>query len=145
MSDQHKALARRFLDEVCNEGRDETIDELIGDDYVDHGALTGQPPGPDGARAMYTVFRNAFPDLRVDVHEMVAERDLVAVRATFSGTSQGALMGAQPTGNPIALTSMLFLRLRDGKIVERWEQADLLGLMLQLNIVQQGDSGGEAG
>ena len=83
--------------------------------------------------------------LAVDVHEMVAERDLVAVRATFSGTSQGALMGAQPTGNPIALTSMLFLRLRDGKIVERWEQADLLGLMLQLNIVQQGDSGGEAG
>ena len=44
MSDQHKALARRFLDEVFNEGRDDTIDELIGADYVDHSA----PSGPGG-------------------------------------------------------------------------------------------------
>ncbi len=145
MSDQHKALARRFLDEVFNEGRDDTIDELIGADYVDHSAPPGQPPGPDGARSISAVFRTAFPDLQVDVHEMVAERDLVAIRATFSGTSRGPLMGAPPTGNPVALTSMVFLRLRDGQIVERWEQADLLGLMLQLGIVQQGGASGESG
>lgn len=139
MSEQNKALARRFLDQVFNNGRTEVIDELVAGDYVDHSASPGQAPGPGGARQMYDVYRTAFPDLKVEVHHMLAEDDVVAVRATFGGTSQGPLMGAPPTGKPVQIPSMVFLRIRDGQIVERWEQADLLGLMLQLGIVSTGE------
>ena len=144
MSDQNKAVARRFLDQVFNSARPEVIDELFSHDYVDHSAPPSQPPGPGGARQMYDVFRTAFPDLRVELHDVLGDDDLVAFRATFSGTSQGPLMGAPPTGKPVQLESMIFLRVRDGRIVERWEQADLLGLMLQLGVVSQAGPGGPA-
>jgi steroid delta-isomerase-like uncharacterized protein len=145
MSEQNKALVRRFLDQVFNNARPEVIDELIADDYVDHSASPGQAPGPGGARQIYEMYRTAFPDLRVEIHELVAEADLVVVRATFAGTSQGPLMGAPPTGKPVQIASMVIVRLRDGRFVERWEQMDLLGLMLQLGVVAQpGQEGASA-
>lgn len=145
MSKQNKALVRRFIDEVYNQGRPEIIDELFADDYVDHTASTEQAPGPSGARQIYDVFHAAFPDLRVEIHDLVADDDLVTYRSTMSGTSKGPLMGAAPTGNRIEITSMVFLRIRDGRVVERWEQMDLLGLMLQLGIVSEsGSVGGDA-
>ncbi|HIE91707.1 MAG TPA: ester cyclase [Acidobacteria bacterium] len=139
-SDFNKALVRRFLDEVYNNARPAVIDEVFADDYVDHTASTEQAPGPAGARQIYDVFHTAFPDLRVDVHDMVADGDLVTVRSTLSGTSRGPLMGAEPTGKRVEIASMVFLRVRDGRFVERWEQMDLLGLMLQLGIVAESES-----
>ena len=145
MSKQNKALVRRFLDQVYNNARPEVIDELLADDFVDHTAPPDQAPGAAGTRQVYSMFRTAFPDLRVDIHDLVAENDWVAVRATFTGTSRGPLMGAPPTGKPVQIASMVIVRLRDGRFVERWEQMDLLGLMLQLGIVAQpGEEGGNA-
>ena len=135
MSEQNKALVRRFLDQVYNNARPEVIDELIADDYVDHSAPPGQAPGAAGARQIYDMYRTGFPNFRVEIHDLVAEDDLVVVRATFAGTSQGPLMGAPPTGKPVQIASMAIVRLRDGRFVERWEQADMLGLMLQLGVV----------
>ncbi len=142
MSEWNKALTRRFVDEVYNNARPEVIGELFADDYVDHTASSEQAPGPAGARQVYDVFRTAFPDLRVEVHDLVADGDLVTFRSTMSGTSRGPLMGAAPTGKPVEIASMVFLRVRDGRFVERWEQMDLLGLMLQLGIVAQSESAG---
>jgi predicted ester cyclase len=81
----------------------------------------------------------------VEIHDLVAEDDLVVVRATFGGTSRGPLMGAPPTWKSVQIASMVIVRLRDGRFVERWEQMDLLGLMLQLGVVSQpGEEGGHA-
>ena len=138
MSEQNKALVRRFLDQVYNSARP----ELIADDYVDHSAPPGQAPGAEGTRQAYDMYRTAFPDLRVVIHDLVAENDLVVVRATFAGTSQGPLMGTPPTGKLVQIASMVIIRIRDGRFVERWEQMDLLGLMLQLGVVEQPDQEG---
>ena len=142
MSEQNKALVRRYLDQVYNNARPEVIDELIGVDFVDHGAPPGQAPGAAGTRQMYDMYRSAFPDLRVEIHALVADDDLVVVRVTFAGTSQGPLMGSPPTGKPVQIASMVIIRIRDGRFVERWEQMDLLGLMLQLGVVAQPDQKG---
>ena len=145
MSEQNKVLVWRFFDQAYNNDRPEVIDELFADDYVDHSAPPGQAPGAAGTRQVYDMYRTAFPDLRVEIHDLVAEDDLVVVRATFTGTSRGPLMGAPPTGKPVQIASMVIVRLRDGRFVERWEQMDLLGLMLQLGVVSQpGEEGGHA-
>ena len=145
MSEQNKALVRRFFDQVYNNARPEVIDELLAADYVDHSAPPGQAAGAAGTRQVCDMYRTAFPDLRVELHDLVAENDLVVVRATFAGTSRGPLMGAPPTGKPVQIASMVIVRLRDGRFVERWEQMDLLGLMLQLGVVSQpGEEGGHA-
>ena len=145
MSEQNKMLVRRFLDQVYNNARPEVIDELLADDYVDHSAPPGQAPGAAVTRQVYDLYRTAFPDLCVEIHDLVAEDDLVVVRATFAGTSRGPLMGAPPTGKRVQIASMVIVRLRDGQFVERWEQMDLLGLMLQLGVVSQpGEKGGSA-
>ena len=141
MSEQNKALVRRFFDQVYNNARPEVIDELIADDYVDHSAPPAQAPGAAGTHQMYDTFRTAFPDLRAEIHHLFAEGDLVVVRSTLTGTSRGELMGAPPTGKPVQIASIVILRLRDGRFVERWEQMDHLGLMLQLGVVAE--PGGE--
>lgn len=142
MSEQNKALVRRYLDQVYNNGRSEVIVELIADDYVDHNAPSGLTPGAAGTRQVYDMYRTAIPDLRVEIHDLVAEDDLVVARATFTGTSRGPLMGAPATGKPVQFASMVIVRLCAGRFVERWEQMDLLGLMLQLGVVSQQDEGG---
>ncbi len=137
MSEQNKALVQRFLDQVYNNAQPEVIDELIADDYIDHSAPPDQAPGAAGTRQIYDVFRTAFPDLRVEIHDLVAEGDLVVVRTTMTGTSRGPLMGAQPTGKLVQIASIVIVRLHDGRFVERWEQMDHLGLMLQLGVVAE--------
>ena len=142
MSELNKALVRRFFDQLYNNARPEVIDELIADGYVDHSASPGQAPGAAGARQVYDMYRTAFPDLKVEVHALMAEDDCVVVRATFGGTSQGPLMGSPPTGKRVRIALMVIIRIRDGRFVERWEQMDLLGLMLQLGVVAPADQAG---
>jgi len=67
--------------------------------------------------------------------ELVAEGDLVAMRATHRGTHEGPFMGIEPTGTEIETKWMVFVRIEDGKAVERWMQGDILGLMQQLGAV----------
>lgn len=78
----------------------------------------------------------AFPDVQVNVEEMIAEGDKVVIRLTVTGTHKGVLMGTiQPTGKPATWTGIDILGIKNGKIVERWSQRDLLGLMRQIGVV----------
>lgn len=74
----------------------------------------------------------AFPDLRHEIHELVAEGDVVALRATPRGTHQGEFLGIEPTGKKIGFDVMAFFRIVNGKIQEEWVVADLMGLTQQL-------------
>ena len=65
------------------------------------------------------------PDVHVTLDEVIAERDLVAVRATWRGTHQGAFAGIPPSGKPVTITGMVFWRVANGKLAERWATVDL--------------------
>ena len=80
------------------------------------------------------MFRAAFPDLHVTIDDLVAEGEMVAVRATMTGTHQGELMGMPPTGKQVNFQFISIEHLRGGKVVERWEQADMMGMMQQLGM-----------
>ena len=137
MTQDMKAVVRRFFDEVINRSNSTVADELLAPDFLDHGLPAGFPPGRSGFKQFAAMLAGAFPDLHVTVDELVAEGNVVAVRLTVRGTHNGVLLGRiAPTGTKATWTGMDFIRLDQGKMVERWSVRDLLSLMQQLGVVQ---------
>lgn len=135
MTEDNKALNRRFVEEVINQGNIDTIDELLDPGVVDHDAPPGFPTGREGAKQFFAIVRSAFPDLHHTIEDMIAEGDKVVMRSTWSGTHKGEFMGIPTTGRRVTVSAIDITRVADGRIVEHWEQSDALGLMQQLGVV----------
>lgn len=69
------------------------------------------------------------------VEDVVAEGDRVAMRLTISGTHEGPVMGIDPIGKEVEFGNMIFHRMEDGPIAERWVQPDVFGLLTQLGAI----------
>lgn len=131
--DEHKALVRRFYEEVWDAGNVDVAIEIFADDYERHDLRPGQAaPGGAGQATIAGEFRAAFPDLRMRVDLLLAEGDLVAARWTTEGTNTGSWGGRPPTGRHVTFAGVNIFRIRDGKVVELWNHRDDLGLMEQL-------------
>jgi steroid delta-isomerase-like uncharacterized protein len=141
MSEENKVVVGRFFQEVWNEGKLHTVDELLAADFVDHRAPAGLPPGPEGTKAFLGSYRNAFPDMQTNIEDQIAERDKVVTRYTVRGTHQGDLvMGNQripPSGNRVEVTGINIDRLERGELIESWSEFDALGMMQQLGIIPE--------
>jgi steroid delta-isomerase-like uncharacterized protein len=135
MTEDNKALNRRFVEEVINQGNTDAIDELIDPGVVDHAAPPGFPTGREGAKQFAAMMRSAFPDLHLTIEDMIAEGDKVVMRSTWSGTHEGEFMGIPATGRRVTVSAIDISRVADGRMVEHWEQSDALGLMQQLGVV----------
>jgi steroid delta-isomerase-like uncharacterized protein len=132
-TEENKALLRRFI-ELWNTGNIATADEFINPDLNDHTLLPGLPSGLAGFKLMVGGFRAAFPDLRVTIHELIAQGDKAAARVTFRGTHQGEFQGIPPTGNSFIMGAIGILRFKEGEVVEHWATLDRLGLLTQLGV-----------
>jgi steroid delta-isomerase-like uncharacterized protein len=135
-AEENKAIVRRVNDEVWTQGNLDVIDELIADESV--ATVVGAPEqirGPQGFREFVIMYRNAFPDLRIDIDEQIAEGDIVVTRWTATGTHQGDLMGMPPTGKQATTAGININRVADGKLVAGWGIFDQLGLLQQLGAI----------
>ncbi|ELZ11088.1 hypothetical protein C479_07263 [Halovivax asiaticus JCM 14624] len=132
---ENKRIARRYPEEVATERDLDRIDELHADDFVEHGPFGVESHGPEEDKEQMRTFLEAFPDLEATVEEIVAEGDTVAMRVRLRGTHQGDFMGIDPTGETFDVQNMVFTRIEEGKIVERWVNPDSLGLLEQLGVV----------
>src|SRR5437870_2662918 len=97
-TDENKANARRFLEEVMNRGNTAVIDEVSGPNFVDHTAPPGVPSGNEGFKAFVTLFRTAFPDLHYTIDDEIAEGDRTAQRVTARATMKGDFQGMPASG-----------------------------------------------
>ena len=132
-TEDHKALVRRFYDEVWNGGNVDVALEVFAEDYVRHDLRpTKAAPGGAGMAAIAQAFRAAFPDLRMQVDVLLAEGDLVAARWTSTGTFTGAWGDVEPTGEQATFSGVNIFRFADGRVVELWNHRDDLGLMQQV-------------
>jgi predicted ester cyclase len=107
-------------------------DRLFAADVIDHNAQPGQGPGLDGVRQVIGVYHGAFPDLTVTADDVVASGDRIAVRWWATGTHHGDQLGVAATHRKVQLTGIDILRFADGRIVERWGEANGLELMQQI-------------
>jgi steroid delta-isomerase-like uncharacterized protein len=134
-SDENKQLARRFY-EILNSQKLELLDEVMSEGFVEHGASGDEMSGIESFKEFLKMVTGAFPDLRVHVDDVVAEGNKVAVRLTVQGTHEGVLMGQiQSTGKHATWTGIDLLEIDSGKIVGRWNERNLYGLMQQLGVM----------
>ena len=135
-TEQNKAIVEEFIQGLFTKGDLAAVDRYLADDFVAH-----QPPMPDlsgdaeGFREAAARIRAAFPDWHSDLHLLIAEGDYVAEHFTASGTHRGEIMGVPATGRTVQLPGINIFRLRDGKIVERWGNLDMLGFLTELGVV----------
>lgn len=123
MSERNKAIVRRLVEEVLNGGAMDVIESLYA------------PALAPEARAWIAPFRVSFPDVHMEVVELIAEGDNVVGRFTCSGTHLGEWLGYAPTGRRFeAIDEVSIYRFRDGRIVETWGLEDNLGRLEQLGL-----------
>src|ERR687894_119257 len=130
--EENKAIFRRYIEEVFNQGNLEVADEIF-DRYLSH-----QPDGstlergPEDVKRFNREFRSAFPDLRISIEEQIAEGDKVVTRVTFRGTHQREFRGMAPTGKEVEIKGITIFRFsEEGKVVESWDSYDQLRVMRQ--------------
>ena len=126
---------QRFYD-AYNTKQQAILNEVIADDYVDYGH---QPPGRgiQGAKSDHQDIVRGFADARFDIDEMFGADDRVVVRWTLNATNTGPFAGLSPTQKKITIHGISLYRLRDGKIAETRNQADLFALFTQLGTIEQ--------
>ena len=113
-TEQNKAVVRRFITEVLAGGNVDLADELFAPNYVN--GITGA--GIASFKPYVAAMKGAFPDLRMEIQDLVAEGDAVVARLTMEGTNTGPLMGMPPTGKKFSARGLTYYRFADGKIVE---------------------------
>jgi steroid delta-isomerase-like uncharacterized protein len=132
----NKELARRFFHAAWNEGDMQMIDELTKPDAIDHSTVKGKTEtGSESFKQIVSMFRAAMPDIHLTIEDEIAEGDKVVHRWSLHGTHTGELMGVPPTGKQVAFTGTTIVRIKDGKITERWANVDELDMLQQLGVV----------
>jgi steroid delta-isomerase-like uncharacterized protein len=124
-------IARRWFDEVWNERRDASIDELMSPDS--HGHVEGQEvTGPAEFRNMMAMFVGALPDLRIEIEDVITEGERAAVRWRALGTHAGEGFGFPATQRAVDIRGTSWFHVTDGKIVKGWDTWNLGGLLESL-------------
>jgi creatinine amidohydrolase len=117
----NKAAVLRFNRDVIERGDEAAFRELMAPGFVNRTAAPGMSPGADGMRATFeNVLRPALGELRVEIHDQVAEGDKVTTRKTIHGTHRGTLLGVPATGEPVAIDVIDLVRLEGGRYAEHW-------------------------
>jgi steroid delta-isomerase-like uncharacterized protein len=138
MSDHNKSVVRRLLDELWNKGDLSLADQFFATTYTHHDASSPDfGKGPESERKRATLYRTAFPDLRMTIEDLFADGENVITRWSCHGTHKGDLNGIAPTGKQIHITGVSITRFSHDKMVEGFVNWDALGLMRQLGVVPQ--------
>jgi steroid delta-isomerase-like uncharacterized protein len=135
----HAATMRSTYERI-NAGDIAGFGELVADDFVEHLGLPGLPPTKEG---MLGFFRGtllaAFPDMRMDVEDLIASEDKTVARVKVTATHEGEFMGVPPTGKHVEMQLIDIMRFDDaGLVCEHWGLADMLSLMQQLGVAPAG-------
>lgn len=133
---RNEQIVRRYFDEAWGQGRLEVLDELLAADYVNHTPSTPDPPpGPGGLKPIISAFRQAFPDLRYEIEEVIATPDAVVARVWMSGTHLGPLFGQPASGKRVRVRQINIEHIAGGRIVAHWRVTDELSLMKQIGAI----------
>jgi steroid delta-isomerase-like uncharacterized protein len=131
----NKAVVERFVEEVINQGRLETADEIVALDFVELDPLPGQQQGREGLKEVIAMMRAGFPDIHWVTEETVEQGEKVVSRFTWTGTHKGTFLGIPATGKSVSVKGVVIDRVVDGKMTDSRILMDTLGMLQQLGVV----------
>ena len=126
------SLARRWYQEVWNDGRNETIHELLAPDAVLIGTDRVEIRGPVEFERFAERIRSAFSGNEIIVDDIFGDDDKVAIRWHASMKHTGQMLGIPATGKVINITGTSIAQFRDGKVVAGWDNWDRLAMLEQI-------------
>lgn len=129
-----KELVQRIFDEIVNKGDLDAADELMAEDFVDHGPM-GDVHGLEAFKAAVAGFRAAVPDMHCEVSHLIVEGDLAGWVVRTTGTHTGDQLGFPATNKSFETLSANIGRMRDGKAVEHWAEQGMFPMLLQLGVL----------
>ena len=134
----HAAAVRRMYD-LLNAGDVDGFGDRLADDFIEHEELPGLTPTKDGVKAFFRMYLAGFPDLQMNVEDLVASGDKVVARIRATGTHEGEFMGMPATGKAVDVQMIDIIRFGDdGLAVEHWGVFDTMTMMQQLGAVPDG-------
>lgn len=125
-------VVRRVFVDAWNRGEFGFALDHVASSVTFHYNGTAQQTRPNDLPRLVAKWRESFPDLRFEIHELVASDDLVAIRLTLTGTHRGTWNGIAASGRSVRVAEMMFFRFDGDLIVEMWETFDELGLLRQI-------------
>jgi len=134
LEEQNIAIVKRLYEEL-NKGNTEILQELYAPDYAGY-----SPSGSDKALSREEIiehvkmFWRVFPDLILDIQDIIAKGDKVIVRSINTGTHKGDFQGIPATGGKVKGSEIVIFRMQDGKVVEERAESDMLGVMMQIGM-----------
>lgn len=128
-------LTRRWFEEVWNQNRIQTVDELLDPNVVIHGLESAgrSRSGPTHFREFLSLFRSGLSDIRMTIEDLLRDGDKTVARVSLRAVHSGDGLGVPATGRPIVSTGIVITRWKDGRIIEAWNEFDAAGLMRQLS------------
>ncbi len=136
---ENVALMRRWFEEVWNQGKIETVHELLAEDAIGMGQ--GEPDvkvrGPADFVPFVERIRGAFPDINTRIDDAFGAKDKVVVRWSATMTHKGDHLGIPASGKHVRITGMTMVHIRNGQIVEGWDNWDQLAMMQQIGAYGQ--------
>jgi len=134
MSETHKPIIRRFIEEAINKGNFSVLDEVIHPDYT-YRSPDQELQGIESLKGLFTAYRVAFPNLNMQIDDLIIDGDKTVTCFTLTGLHDGDLMGIAATGKQVKVNGMILSRFEDDKIIEEWEILDQFTMFQQLGIV----------
>lgn len=124
MPNRDSTFTYRWMQEVWNNGREDAIDEMMDANAVVHGLDEVKEPGTEAFKQFYRSFRNQFPQVSVEVEDVVAQDDHETSRCIVNATTAD--------GQHVQFTGVTFINLKNGKIAEAWNNFDFMSMHQQL-------------
>jgi predicted SnoaL-like aldol condensation-catalyzing enzyme len=154
-TEENKALARRVIEEAlprATRGEEAILHQYFHDDHVTHTKVHHDDiaPGVEGLKSEMRELGKAVPDVKPEIHHVIAEGNLVMLHYTLRGSHQGHVRHRhvdghiKPTGRQQAASGISLFRVKDGKIVEHWKYDNLVDTMIEAGILSVQRAGTEA-
>ena len=143
-AERNRRTMRRFYDAFTPQGRPEDLEGILAERFVSHAipAELGSGDDPDARRSFIQIHRDAFPDLHIEVLDVVADDSMVAVRARMTGTHRADFLGIPASGNAFEVEFADIARFNGrGELVEIFNHADRLTLLQQLGAIPEPATG----
>ncbi len=140
MTEKNKNIVRQFIETVINNRKEDQAARFVSPDYIDHNNSSEKPTGVEGLLRHINAVRSTYPDLKVIIHEQIAEDDFVVSRVSITGTHKGVWLGIRPTHKHVSIDAVNIDRIKDGLIVEHWGMANTLEALLDIGAIKtEGD------